>query len=63
MELKAIAGDLDLYDVMKRKEKEAKRASASADKHYNKEKPVNVFDFINKKLRGKKGIKLKLFYR
>ena len=62
MELKEQAGDKDLYDVLKKKKKTQKKNDTKSAKTYAsmkaKEK-VNVFDFINKKLKGKKG---KLFH-
>ncbi len=58
MELKEQAGDKDLYDVLKKKKKIQKKTDAKSAKNYAsmkaKEK-INVFDFINKKLKGKKG--------
>ncbi|XP_071097176.1 zinc finger CCCH-type with G patch domain-containing protein-like [Haliotis cracherodii] len=57
MELKEIAGDQDLFDALKKlkrkKRKEEKKAAAGTP--VVRETPPNVFDFINKKLRGKKG--------
>ena len=59
MELKERAGDKDLYDVMKKKRKRQYKAEKSMAKQYVAKKSseqTNVFDFINKKLKGKKGI-------
>ena len=58
MELKAIAGDQDLYDVMKKEKKKRRRRDArhtEAGPTKQTAKPKNVFDFINKKLSKKKG--------
>ena len=59
MELKERAGDKDLYDVMKKKRKRQCKTEKSMAKQYVAKKSseqINVFDFINKKLKGKKGI-------
>ena len=59
MELKERAGDKDLYDVMKKKRKNQCKAEKSMTKQYVARKSseqINVFDFINKKLKGKKGM-------
>ena len=59
MELKEQAGDKDLYDVMKKKRKRQCKTEKSMAKQYVAKKSseqINVFDFINKKLKGKKGI-------
>lgn len=54
MELKEIAGDQDLFDALKKlkrkKRKEEKKAAAGTP--VVRETPPNVFDCINKKLRG-----------
>ena len=58
MELKERAGDKDLYDVMKKKQKRQRKTEKSMAKQYAVKKSsaqMNVFDFINKKLKGKKG--------
>ena len=58
MELKEQAGDKDLYDVMKKKRKHQRKAEKSTANPYVSKKSseqINVFDFINKKLKGKKG--------
>lgn len=58
MELKEIAGERNLFDVMEKLEKRKKKLEAKALKEKEKpqvEKRSNVFDFINKKLSGKKG--------
>ncbi|XP_067662235.1 zinc finger CCCH-type with G patch domain-containing protein-like isoform X2 [Haliotis asinina] len=57
MELKEIAGDQDLFDALKklkRKKRKEERKAASSNPVV-RDTPPNVFDFINKKLRGKKG--------
>ena len=59
MELKEQAGDKDLYDVMKKKRKQQRKTEKSMAKEYVAKKSsgqINVFDFINKKLKGKKGM-------
>lgn len=57
MELKALAGDRDLYDVLKKQQKKKKKAEKKAEAKYLSEKSeTSVFDFINKKLGGKKGV-------
>jgi len=56
MELKQIAGDQDLYDVLKKQKRKQKKVEKAAAESY--EKNVNkhtVFDFINKKIGHKKG--------
>ena len=59
MELKAIAGDRDLYDVLKKQKKKQAQQEKKASVTYTKSKmaasKINVFDFINKKLGGQKG--------
>lgn len=56
MELKELAGEQDLFDVMKRLEKKKKQQEKKEAKKSQKPKEkINVFDFINKKLGGKKG--------
>jgi uncharacterized membrane protein YkoI len=58
MELKAIAGDRDLYDIMKKQRKKQKTVDAAAAEHYAKKKALSsapVFDFINVKLGKKSG--------
>jgi hypothetical protein len=58
MELKAIAGDRDLYDIMKRQRKKQKVVDAAAAKEYAVKKAQSsapVFDFINVKLGKKSG--------
>ena len=58
MELKEQAGDKDLYDVMKKKQKHQRKSEKSMAKQHTVKKSsgkINVFDFINKKLKGKKG--------
>lgn len=56
MALKQIAGNRDMFDVMKKEEKKKKKHAEKLEKQYHKAKELpNVFDFINKKLHGKKG--------
>ena len=63
MELKALAGDQNLYDVLKQQKHKQKRVeqraveqrAADAYKRSAAEKGVSVFDFINKKIGHKKG--------
>ncbi|XP_025113334.1 zinc finger CCCH-type with G patch domain-containing protein-like isoform X2 [Pomacea canaliculata] len=61
MELKEMAGSSDLFDAMKRLEKQKKKADkkreddATRDKLRSSNKPPNVFDFINRRLHGKRG--------
>ena len=65
MELKERAGDKDLYDVMKKKRKHQCKTEKSMAKQYVAKKSseqINVFDFINKKLKGKKGMYFLLKY-
>ena len=63
MELKARAGDRDLYDVMKKQKRRQKKIDAKAEASYNKEERTSVFDFINSKLGNKKGRMFKQFYK
>ncbi|KAL4218838.1 hypothetical protein ACF0H5_021426 [Mactra antiquata] len=56
MALKERTGQRDMFDVMKKQEKTSKKHGEKLKQHCNK--PTNksdVFDFINKKLHGKKG--------
>lgn len=56
MELKALAGEQDLFDVMKKREKKQKAQEKKQAQTYEKlKKDHSVFDFINKRLGGKKG--------
>lgn len=55
MALKEIAGDRDMYDVMKKQEKKMKKQVEKQEKQYSKPEKTDVFDFINRKLGGKKG--------
>ena len=58
MELKAISGDRDLYDVLKKQKKRQKKMEKKACETYVKSKMApsdSTFDFINKKLSGHKG--------
>ncbi|XP_045194698.2 zinc finger CCCH-type with G patch domain-containing protein-like [Mercenaria mercenaria] len=57
MELKEIAGERDLFDVMKKQERKMKKQEEKLKKQYQvgKQYMPNMFDFINKKLHGKKG--------
>ena len=61
MKLKEIAGERDMFDVLKKQEKKMKKENEKRIKAFNKPAKANVFDFINKKLGGKKG-KLFLIY-
>jgi hypothetical protein len=57
MELKAVAGDRDLYDVLKKQRRKQKTVNAAAAKEYAVKKARSsapVFDFINVKLGHKK---------
>ena len=55
MELKEIAGNQDLFDAMKKMKRKAKKQEKQNANTYNKIPAANVFDFINKKLGGKRG--------
>ncbi|XP_064649399.1 zinc finger CCCH-type with G patch domain-containing protein-like [Lineus longissimus] len=56
MELKEKAGDLSLFDALKKDKIAKKKLEKKLAKAYEKaETNPDVFDFINKKLRGKKG--------
>lgn len=57
MQLKEIAGEQDLFDVMKNREKKQKAQEKKQAQDYEKMKikDQNVFDFMNRKLGGKKG--------
>ena len=58
MELKELAGDRDVFDVLKQQKKgKNKRQISKHNKDGLKPKkaPTDVFEFINKKLCGKKG--------
>ncbi|XP_060079075.1 zinc finger CCCH-type with G patch domain-containing protein-like isoform X2 [Ylistrum balloti] len=57
MQLKEIAGEHDLFDVMKKREKKQKAQEKKQAQAYEemKTKDQNVFDFMNRKLGGKKG--------
>lgn len=55
MALKELAGDRDMYDVMKKQEKKMKKQAEKLEIQYHKAEKADVFDFINKKLGGKKG--------
>lgn len=55
MELKELAGDQDLYDVMKKQKRKQKQIESKAADGYKKEDMPNLFDIINKKLGNKKG--------
>ena len=50
MELKELAGNRDLYDVMKKQKRKQKKIDENAAKQYEQKKKINVFEFINKKL-------------
>ncbi|KAK6195206.1 hypothetical protein SNE40_000680 [Patella caerulea] len=55
MELKEIAGDQDLFDAMKKLKKKTKKTEDKNRQPKQTSQPTDMFDFINKKLRGKKG--------
>ncbi|ELU06660.1 hypothetical protein CAPTEDRAFT_168702 [Capitella teleta] len=57
MALKEASGDKDMYDVLKQQNKSQKKKLFKETKQYDKSKQeeINVFDFINKKLKGHKG--------
>ncbi|OWF42647.1 zinc finger CCCH-type with G patch domain-containing protein-like [Mizuhopecten yessoensis] len=57
MLLKELAGEQDLFDVMKKKEKKQKAQEKKQAQAYEKMKTEdqNVFDFMNRRLGGKKG--------
>ena len=55
MKLKELAGDRDMFDAMKKVEKKMKKQAEQMEKAYEKKEKPDVFDFINTKLRGKKG--------
>ncbi|KAL3871835.1 hypothetical protein ACJMK2_039807 [Sinanodonta woodiana] len=55
MELKEMSGDINMFDPMKKMEKKKKKAINKQEKSSKKKETPNVFDFINKKLGGKKG--------
>ncbi|KAK3088218.1 hypothetical protein FSP39_016287 [Pinctada imbricata] len=55
MELKEIAGDQDLFDAMKKQKRKAKKQEQKNEAAYKNIPRANVFDFINKKLGGKRG--------
>ncbi len=66
MELKELAGDRDLYDVLKKKQKKQQKVEKTAAKKYvakTAAERVNVFDFINKKLKGKKGRRINFCFQ
>ena len=44
-----------MFDVLKKQEKKMKKDAEKRVNDYNKPAKSNVFDFINKKLGGKKG--------
>ncbi|XP_052092746.1 zinc finger CCCH-type with G patch domain-containing protein-like [Mytilus californianus] len=55
MELKELAGDQDLFDVLKKQQKGKNKSKVPKQKTVSKQNPTDVFEFINKKLSGKKG--------
>lgn len=55
MQLKELAGERDMFDVLKKQEKKIKKENEKRERNYDKPAKSNVFDFINKKLGGKKG--------
>lgn len=57
MELKALAGDRNLYDVLRKQRRKQKIVDSAAAKAYSEKKAqpsAPVFDFINVKLSSKK---------
>ncbi|KAK3610986.1 hypothetical protein CHS0354_015102 [Potamilus streckersoni] len=63
MELKEMSGDMNMFDAMKKLEKKKKKAINKQEKSSKKTETPNVFDFINKKLGGKKGNLSDLIHR
>lgn len=63
MELKELAGDQDLFDVLKKQKKGKHKSKVPKQKIVSKQSPTDVFEFINKKLSGKKGISYTLFFK
>ena len=55
MRLKEIAGERDMFDVLKKQEKKMKKDNEKREMNYIRAEKPNLFDFINKKLGGKKG--------
>ena len=62
MQLKELAGNEDLFNAMKKLERQQKKATRKMEEESGGGKaaavvaaPANVFDFINTKLGGKKG--------
>jgi hypothetical protein len=64
MTLKEASGDKDLYDVLKQQKRKQKKKMEKEMKEYKKAKrrEVNVFDFINKSLRGNKGMRALVYW-
>lgn len=56
MALKELAGNRDIYDVMKKQDKKMKKQAEKLERQYLRSETADVFDFINKKLKGKKGM-------
>ena len=44
-----------MFDVLKKQERKMKKDNEKREKNYTRAENPNVFDFINKKLGGKKG--------
>jgi len=55
MELKELAEDKDIYDVMKKQEKKMKKQAEKREREYFRAEKADMFNFINTKLKGKKG--------
>jgi len=57
MALKAQTGDRDMFDAARQQEKRDRRLTKQRESQYQASAPKpDVFDFINKRLGGKKGI-------
>lgn len=55
MELQEKSGNQDLFDAMKKDKRKQNKEDAKVKAGYKVQEKTNVFDFINKKLGGKKG--------
>jgi hypothetical protein len=55
MELKELAGERDMFDVMKKEERKKKKQEKKLQKQPDRQYVPNLFDIINRKLHGKKG--------
>ena len=55
MQLREKAGERSVFDVVNKLEKKKKKQEEKLATAYNKPQQPSVFDFINKKLHGKKG--------